>query len=282
MKNLISALFVTLFTVQVYAAQFDRSGVLPALARDTKVAQTVMADYKAANRATEKAANALASGFPDVPAKDREAAKATALCAIEANLNIMADRMESFHAAMAGIQATMENGMSGGIGAMREKIDSLVADFTTELAQQARSSEAMEKIYAISPDAISEADARKLNNAMDAMERRKALLEKLRERRERIAAINETLQEKIEGVRAVMGAVEVRIAEIKTEAYVVDLLKKDHQIELATKDLGIGTGGDVGALFDSKASRALDTVLERKSDTGMSQRERLKLRTGGK
>lgn len=282
MKNLIVVFFVAVFTVQVFAAQFDRSAVLPVLARDTKIAQTVMADYKAANRAAEKAANDLAAGFPDVPRKDREAAKATALCAIESNLNIMADKMETFHATMASIQSTMENGMTEGIGAMREKIDGLVTDFTAELVQQERSSSAMEKVYQISPDALSEADARKLNNAMDAMERRKTLLKKLQERRERIAAINETIQEKIEGVRAVMSAVEVRIAELKTEAYVVDILKKDHQIELATKDLGIGAGGDVGALFDSKSSRALDTALGQKTDTGISQRERLKLRMGEK
>ena len=278
----ITPVVMTAFVVQASAEQFDRSAILPELAKAAKTAQSALTDYRAANRTAEKAANRIAAGFKNLPRKDRDAAKAKSLCQWEASLKTMSERLETFYGTMASIQAVIEGNVAGGLGAMRERIDNLVTQFSAELVQQERSSAAMLKVYEISPDAAGEMEAQKLNNALDSMEQRKGLIKKLQERRERIATINETIQQKLEGIKAVVGAVEVRIAELKTEAYVVDILKKEHQIELITEEVfGLGTKTDASKIFGGGSSKALDTILNQKTSTGgMSQRELLKLRRG--
>jgi len=277
-------MFIAAFAAQASALEkFDRSAVLPELARAAKSAQTALTDYRKANQAAELAAKRLASGFTDIPKKQREVAKAKALCQLESSLKAMSKKLETFHGTMSRIQSTIEDGVAGGLGAMREKIDGLVSEFSAEMVQQERSSAALLRLADVSPDAVGEMDAQKLNNALDAMEQRKGLLKKLQERRERIAAINENIQQKIEGIKAVVGAVEVRISELKAEAYMVDVLKKEHQITLVTSEVfGLGNGGDPAKIFDSKSSQALDEMLGRKANKGMSQREVLRIRREGK
>jgi len=283
MTKILSLIFTAIFAVQVAAMPVDRSTIVPSLVMEVKIAHTILTDYRAANRTAEKAAGRIAAGYADIPKKDREAAKARDLCQWEASLRTMADKLETFHGTMAHIQAQMEEGVAGGLGKTREKIDGLVTEFSNELVQQERSSAVMMKLAEISPDAVSEMDAQKLNHAIDAVEQRKAMIKKFQERSERIAAINETIQQKIEGIKAVVGAVQVRIMELKTEAYLVDVLKKEHQVELLTTEVfGINAGEDAGKIFDSKSSQDMDIILGQKTRTGMSQRELLRLRMGGK
>ncbi len=281
MKKLLMTLVLLNWTcLGAWGALFDTSTVLPELAKAAKGAQAALADYRNANKTAELSAQQLAAGFASLPQDKRDEAKAKALCQLETSLKTMSEKLEAFHATMSGIQGAIEGGVSGGLGAVRERLDGLVSQFTNEIVEKERSSSALLRLAAISPGAVGETEAQKLNHAMDEVDQRRGLLKKLQERRERIAAIHETIQQKIESIRAVTSAVEARIAELKTEAYLVDVLKKEHQVEIVTNEVfGLGRGADPVRIFDSKSSQALDEMLGRKvRGGGLNQRESLKLR----
>lgn len=270
-------LLAGLTALPLRAASFDRSANVPAVVMS---ANTALGDYKKANRSAETAARRLAGGYMDLPEDRREEAKARDLLALERNLKIMEDRLGIFYRDMSAIQAAMETGGLGKIGAANERIGAMITGFTAELAVQERSSAAMRQIYEISPDAVDEASAQKLNLAMDAVDNKRGLLKKLRERRERVADMEETIQQKIENVKAVLGAVEVRLIEVEAEATVASILIDEHKMALATKPLGMDIGAGGVNLFGGESSRSLDAILDKKDTKGMSQRELLKYRLG--
>ena len=280
-SKILTFILITGFTTLAVAMPIDRSAIAP-LVHDAQVVKTTITDYRVADRVAVNAANRIASNFYDLPKKDRRAARAKAFCQWRASLRTMDARLETLHGTLVRMHVVMGNGLAGGLGKMGERIDGLVRAFSAELEQQERSSAAMEKIYRISPDAIGEAEAQKINHAQDAIMQRRNLLKKFHERRERIATINETIQQKLEGIKAVIGAVEVRMAELKTDAYVVDILIEEDKASLLMEDvLGISPGEDAGKILGDGTSKSMDIILNQKTATGMSQRELLRHRMGG-
>ena len=280
-SKILTFILITGFAALAGAMPMDRSTVVPELVRDARVVKTSITDYRVADRVAVNAANRIASDFYYLPKKDRRAARAKAFCQWRASLRIMDARLETLHGTLVRMHVMMGDSLAGGLGKVGERIDGLVTEFSAELQQQERSSAAMEKIYQISPDAIGEAEAQKINHAQDAIMQRRNLLNKFRERRERIATISETIQQKLEGIKAVIGAVEVRMAELKTDAYVVDILIEEDKASLLAEDvLGIAPGEDAGKIFGDGTSKPMDIILNQKTATGISQRELLRHRMG--
>lgn len=260
--------------------RFDRTAVLPEIAKAARNAATTLGEFKKANQDAEVAAHDLASGFRYLPKDKRDSAKAAALVKLETSLNTMSAKLEHFHATMSGIQNQIEGGLAQGLGEVRGQLDNLVSEFTEQIGEKSRSSSVLSRLTEISDDAMGEKEAQKLNGILDEVDKRRKLLKKLEERRQRIASIHETIEQKIESIKAVTSAVEARIAELRSESILVKVLKKEHQIEIVSNELfGVGKSGDAAAIFDSKSSKALDEMLGREAPrNGGNQREYLKAR----
>lgn len=280
MRTITMAVAALFLGSAVWAERFDRTAVLPEIAKAARSAATALGEFKKANRDAELAARDLASGFRHLGKDKRDAAKAETLVKLETSQNTMLVKLEHFYGMMTGIQRQIEGGLSQGLGEVRGQLDTLVTEFTEQIGEKNRSAAVLARLPEISEDAMGEKEAQKLNFILDDVERQRKLLMKFKERRRRIATIHETVEQKIESIKAVTSAVEARIAELRSESILVKVLKKEHQIELVSNELfGVGKSGDPGAIFDSKSSKALDEMLGREGPRSVgNQRDFLKAR----
>lgn len=284
--NSIKMTAVTLFLASsvAWGERFDRTAVLPEIAKAARTAATALGEFKKANRDADLASRDLAQGFRHLAKDKRDEATAQTLVKLETSQNTMLAKLEVFYGMMVGIQNQIEGGLSQGLGEVRGQLDGLIGEFTEQIGEKTRSSSVLSRLAEISDDAMGEKEAQKLNGILDEVDRRQKVLEKLKKRRQRIASIHETVEQKIESIKAVTGAVEARMAELRSEAILVKVLKKEVYVNLVTKEVfGVGKSGDPVAIFDSNSSKAIDEMLGREERRpGVSQREFLKARLRAK
>jgi len=282
MKPRIFGLYLLLLTAFAAAASaeiFDKSGIVPRLAKASREGRLTISDYNKGRATAEKAADAIVRNFPNVAKADKRAAKAKALCQWKAGVKTMLSRMQQFEDITAGMYGDMETIMAEGLGGIDAQVDKLLAQSTSEMAKQEKSTAAMLKLLQVAPDSVSEEDARRINNAMDTSERQRNLVKILNARKERMGGMKESIRERLETLKAVISAVQVRISELQMESYYVEAMILEDQADLAaTETFGAGAAADPAKIFGSGSSRSLEIMLNRRDSAGISQVERLKRR----
>lgn len=279
-KPVCAMLVVAAFAASAFAETFDRSGILPRLAEASRNGKLTITDYNKGKKIADKAAAAIVANFPGVAKKDKRAAKAKALCQWKSGVKTMLSRMQQLEDITTGMYSDMGTIVTSGLGTIDGQVDGLLAQSTAEMARQQKSTAAMLKLLEVSPEGISEQDARKINNALDAAERQRNLVKIIKARQERMTGMKESILEKMETLKAVVAAVQVRISELQMESYYLESLILEDQGDLAAAEtFGQGDGRDPSKMFESGTSRSLDIILSRKGNAGGSQVERLKRRT---
>lgn len=196
----------------------------PALLQSGMTAQQAAADYGVEASKAAKAASLVASNLRHVSEAERDGVRARALAQWERSLQIMIDRLETYYAAMISMRLSVEDNVMGGLGAAAERLETLQIEMAGELARQKKACEELQKIQ---PDAATGAEARRAVALRESMARRQALLARIAERRARIAEISGEVQRDLETISALSDAAALRIANIRAEMYMVNLIKEE-------------------------------------------------------
>lgn len=235
--------------------RFDRSALLPELAKAAKSAQSALGEYRQAKKVAEEAAHRLSVGYRSLPANQRHEAKARDLVQLEGSLQTVEERLGTFHDTMRDIEDKMNRGIVGGVVGARQKLGQLVDEAKAEVGTKERALAGIGRLASINPDALSEADAQRLNSASADLAQWRGLEKSMGERQGRIGVIQEAILKKIGKISEVTKKVESRIAQVQAERTLVGAEKGLHTAELVAEQLDL----DDNSELSSTVGRALDS-----------------------